>query len=97
MVTIDRSSLVGYSAESMYALVEDIVMPPIGMLLGKVDFKSLYVALDGKTYENFAAAKKAAAPLLAYGHFLNIVIEFLIIAWCIFIVVRQINRMQPKT
>jgi len=76
------------------SMVEDIIMPPIGMLLGKVAFKDLFVSLNGQAYESLAAAKAAGAPVLAYGNFINIVLEFLIIAFCVFLVVKQVNRMQ---
>jgi large conductance mechanosensitive channel len=72
--------------------VSDIVMPPIGLLLGHVDFKDLFIALNGQTYPNLAAAKAAGAPVLAYGVFINTVINFLIIALVVFIVVKQANR-----
>jgi large conductance mechanosensitive channel len=71
-------------------------MPPIGLVLGKVDFKDLFVSLNGQSYPTLAAAKAAAAPVLAYGQFLNTVINFLIVAFVIFIVVRQVSRMQRK-
>lgn len=72
--------------------VSDVVMPPIGLLLGHVDFKDLFVALNGQTYPNLAAAKAAGAPVLAYGVFINTIINFLIIAAVVFIVVKQANR-----
>jgi large conductance mechanosensitive channel len=76
------------------SMVNDIVMPPIGLLLGKVDFKDLFVSLNGQSYPTLAAAKAAAAPVIAYGQFLNTVINFLIVAFVIFIVVKQVNRFQ---
>lgn len=76
------------------SLVEDIINPVLGLALGRVDLTQLYVALDGKTYENLAAAKKAGA-VLTYGNFLNNILQFLIIAFVIFIVIKQINRMTP--
>jgi large conductance mechanosensitive channel len=76
------------------SLVNDIVMPPIGMLLGHMDFKELFVSLNGQTYPTLAAAKAAAAPVLAYGQFLNTVINFLIIALVIFVIVRAAGKMQ---
>jgi large conductance mechanosensitive channel len=75
------------------SFTNDILMPPIGMLLGKMDFSNLYVALNGQTYENLDAAKKATA-VIAYGSFINTLIDFLIIAFALFLVVRAINRMQ---
>jgi large conductance mechanosensitive channel len=74
------------------SMVSDIVMPPIGLALGHVDFKDLFVALNGQSYPSLAAAKTAGAPVLAYGQFINTVINFLIIAFVVFIVVQQANR-----
>lgn len=74
--------------------VNDVIMPPIGMLLGHIDFKGLFVALDGKTYESLDAAKKVSAPVIAYGMFLNTIINFLIIAFVIFLVVKAANKMK---
>jgi large conductance mechanosensitive channel len=75
------------------SLVSDIVMPPIGLLIGRVDFKSLFVSLNGETYASLADAQQAAAPTINYGIFLNTVLEFLIVAFAIFLLVRQINRL----
>ena len=78
--------------------VNDVVMPPVGMAVGKVDFKDLFVSLDGRTFESLAKAKEAGAPVLAYGQFLNTVLNFLIIAFVIFLIVKQVNRMKkPAT
>jgi len=74
------------------SMVNDIVMPPIGLILGHVDFKDLFLSLNGQTYPSLADAKKASAPVLAYGQFLNTVINFLIIAFVIFVIVKQANR-----
>ena len=76
------------------SLVNDIVMPPIGMLLGHMDFKELFISLNGQSYATLAAAKTAAAPVIAYGQFLNTVINFLIIAFVIFMIVRAASKMQ---
>jgi large conductance mechanosensitive channel len=76
------------------SLVNDIVMPPIGMVLGGVDFKNLFVALNGQQYASVADAQKAGAPTINYGVFLNTILEFLIIAFVVFLLVRQINRMK---
>jgi len=76
------------------SLVNDILMPPIGLLLGQVDFSNLFVNLSGQTYATLADAKKAGAATLNYGLFLNTVIEFLIMGFAIFIVVRQISQMK---
>jgi large conductance mechanosensitive channel len=75
------------------SLVSDIVMPPIGLLIGRVDFKSLFVSLNGETYASLADAQQAAAPTINYGIFLNTVLEFLVVAFAIFLLVRQINRL----
>jgi len=77
------------------SLVNDIVMPPIGMLIGGVDFKNLFVALNGGTYPSLEVAKASGAPTINYGVFLNTVLEFLIVAFVVFLIVRQINRMSP--
>jgi large conductance mechanosensitive channel len=76
------------------SLVNDIVMPPIGMALGRVDFKNLFVALNGQSYPSLADAQKAGAPTINYGTFINTVLEFLIVAFIIFLIVRQINRLK---
>jgi large conductance mechanosensitive channel len=76
------------------SMVNDIVMPPIGLLLKGVDFKELFVALNGQSYATLAAAKTAAAPVIAYGQFLNVVINFLIIAFVIFLIVRAASKLK---
>jgi large conductance mechanosensitive channel len=76
------------------SLVGDILMPVIGLALGKIDFSSLFISLNGETYANLAAAKAAKAPTLNYGVFLNTVIEFVIVAFAIFMVIKMVNRMQ---
>jgi len=72
--------------------VNDVIMPPIGLILGKVDFKELFVALNGQTYATLADAKKAAAPVIAYGNFLNTVVNFLIVAFFVFLVIQAVNK-----
>jgi large conductance mechanosensitive channel len=79
------------------SLVNDIIMPPIGMLLGGVDFTSLFIALDGQSYPSLAAATAAGAPTINYGVFLNTIIEFLIIALAIFLVLRAVNSVIART
>jgi len=74
------------------SLVSDILMPPIGLLLGKVDFSNLFLNVSGKSYASLAEAKAAGAATINYGLFLNTVIDFLIVAFVIFLLVRQINR-----
>jgi large conductance mechanosensitive channel len=78
------------------SLVEDVLMPPIGRLLGRVDFSGLFINLGDKTYETLTAAKAAGAPTLNYGIFLNTVINFLIVTFCVFLMVKQINRFAAK-
>ena len=76
------------------SFVSDVLMPPIGLLLGKVDFSSLYINLSGKTYESLGEAKKAGAATLYYGVFLYSVLDFIIVAFAIFLLVKQVNRMR---
>jgi large conductance mechanosensitive channel len=76
------------------SFVEDVLMPPIGLALGNVDFANLFINLSGKDYVSVAAAKAAGAATLNYGIFLNHIINFLIIAFVIFLLIKQINRMQ---
>ena len=77
------------------SLVNDVLMPVIGLAAGKMDFSNLFVSLNGQHYDTLADAKKAAAPALAYGLFVNTLIEFLIIAFVIFLIVKQVNRFMP--
>jgi len=76
------------------SIVSDIIMPPIGLMLGHVDFANLFINLSGTHYDNLAEAKKAGAAVMSYGVFLNTVIEFVIVAWVVFLLVKAINRMQ---
>jgi large conductance mechanosensitive channel len=78
------------------SLVNDVVMPPIGKLLGGVDFKDLFVSLSGQSFPTLAAAKAAGAPTVNYGVFLNAVINFAIVAFAVFLLVQQVNRLFPK-
>jgi large conductance mechanosensitive channel len=75
------------------SLVEDVIMPPIGLALGNVDFANLFVNLSGGDYASVAAAKAAGAATLNYGIFLNQIINFAIVAFAIFILIKQINRL----
>lgn len=77
------------------SLVDDIIMPPIGKLLGNADFSNLYIALAGQTAKTLDEAKKAGA-VIAYGNFINTLIQFLIIAFVIFLLVKAINRLRRK-
>jgi large conductance mechanosensitive channel len=76
------------------SFVNDVIMPPIGLLLGNVDFSNLFINLSGASFKTLDEAKKAGAPTIAYGIFLNAVIDFLIVAAVIFLVVRTANRLQ---
>lgn len=76
------------------SLVTDILMPPIGVVMGKVDFSNLFVDLSGHGYATLDAAKKAGAATINYGLFLNTLVDFLIVAFVIFMVVKQANRMK---
>ena len=78
------------------SLVNDVLMPPIGRLLGGVDFKDFFISLSGQSFPTLAAAKAAGAPTLNYGAFLNSVINFLIVAFAVFLLVQQVNRLFPK-
>jgi large conductance mechanosensitive channel len=74
------------------SVVNDILMPPIGLVLGKVDFSNLFINLSGKSYATLEAAKAAGGATIKYGVFINTVIDFIIVAFVIFLLVRQINR-----
>ncbi len=76
------------------SLVNDILMPPIGLLLGNVDFSNLFIDLSGKGYATLAAAQEAGAPTINYGLFINNIIDFVIVAFVIFLVVRWVNKLQ---
>ena len=77
------------------SVVNDLLMPVVGLGLGKLDFSNFFVSLNGQHYDTLADAKKAAAPTLNYGLFINTMIEFLIIAFVIFLIVKQVNRLFP--
>ncbi|MEI8294478.1 MAG: large-conductance mechanosensitive channel protein MscL [bacterium] len=76
------------------SLVTDVIMPPIGAILKGVNFSNLYLALDGKAYETLSKAKEAGAPVITYGLFINQVIEFFIIAACVFALVKIVNQIK---
>ncbi len=76
------------------SLVNDIIMPPIGLLLGRVNFTDLFINLSGTPYATLAEAKAAGAATINYGLFINTVLDFIIVAFVIFLLVRQINRLQ---
>ena len=75
------------------SLVNDIIMPPLGLLIGGIDFSDFFLTLKGGSYPTLAAAKAAGAVTINYGQFINAIIRFLIVAFAIFILVRQINRL----
>jgi large conductance mechanosensitive channel len=75
------------------SLVDDIIMPPIGLLLGGVDFSNLFVSLTGESYSSLAAAQEAGAATINYGVFINTLLNFLIVALAIFVLIRAVNRM----
>ncbi|MCW5976811.1 MAG: large conductance mechanosensitive channel protein MscL [Bryobacteraceae bacterium] len=78
------------------SFVNDILMPPLGLLLGNMDFSQLYINLSDGTYESLAQAREAGAATINYGIFINSIIDFIIVAFAIFLVVKQINRMKRK-
>jgi large conductance mechanosensitive channel len=78
------------------SMVSDILMPPIGLLMGKVDFSSLFINLSGQPQPSLAAAKAAGAPTINYGVFLQTVLDFIIVAFTIFLLVRQVNRLKAQ-
>ncbi|MGI6206967.1 MAG: large conductance mechanosensitive channel protein MscL [Anaerolineae bacterium] len=76
------------------SLVNDVIMPPIGLLLGGIDFSNLFINLSGQPYPNLAAAQAAGAPTINYGIFINTIISFLIIAFVVFLLVKAVNRLR---
>jgi large conductance mechanosensitive channel len=78
------------------SFTNDVLMPPLGLLLGKVDFSNLYLNLSGTAYPSLAAAKAAGAPTINYGIFLNNVLDFMLVAFAIFLLIKQVNRFMPK-
>ncbi len=78
------------------SMVTDVLMPPIGLALGKVDFSKLFINLSSQPYATLADAKAAAAPTLNYGAFINTIIDFVIVAFVVFLMVRQFNRFMER-
>lgn len=78
------------------SLVEDILMPPLGLILGGVDFSNLFIDLSGRGFATLAEAKAAGAPTLRYGLFLNHIVSFLILAFAVFLVIKQVGRFVPR-
>ena len=77
------------------SFVSDVLMPPLGLILGKVDFSNLFINLSSTEFATIADAKAAGAPVIAYGLFLNSVVDFLIVAFAIFMLIKQVNRLMP--
>ena len=77
------------------SLVNDVLMPPIGLVLGRVDFTSLFINLGPQPFASLKDAKAAGAPVIAYGIFINNIIDFLIVAFVIFLIIRQVNKLMP--
>lgn len=78
------------------SFVSDVLMPPIGLLMGKVDFSNLFINLSDKSFESLKDAKAAGAPTVNYGLFINTMIDFVIVAFAVFLLVRQINRLKKQ-
>ncbi|MEJ5250636.1 MAG: large conductance mechanosensitive channel protein MscL [Chthonomonadetes bacterium] len=78
------------------SLVNDIIMPPIGLVLGKVDFSNLFINLSGTPYATLEEAKRAGAATINYGLFINAVVNFLIVSFALFLLIRQVNRWTTK-
>jgi large conductance mechanosensitive channel len=78
------------------SFVSDVLMPPIGLLLGKVDFSNLFIGLSDKTYATLQEAKAAGAATINYGLFFNTILDFLIVAFAVFLLVKQINRLKRQ-
>lgn len=75
------------------SFVSDVLMPPLGLLLGRVDFSNLFINLSSQHYQTLAEAKQAGAATLNYGLFINTIIDFVIVAFAIFLLIRQVNRL----
>jgi len=86
----------GVFGKIVSSLVNDVLMPPVGLIMGKVDFSSLYLNLSSTTYATLAEAQKAGAPVIKYGLFINTLIDFVIVSFVIFLVVRLANRFQRQ-
>lgn len=78
------------------SLVDNVIMPPIGMILGGIDFSDFFVALNGEHYASLKAAKEAGAVVIGYGIFLNAIIKFLIVAFSVFVMMQGVNKLQAK-
>jgi large conductance mechanosensitive channel len=78
------------------SLVADVIMPPLGLIIGNVDFSNLFISFSGQDYPSLAAAREAGAPVIAYGAFLNALINFIIVALAVFLLVKGMNRLRRK-
>ncbi|MDJ0926568.1 MAG: large-conductance mechanosensitive channel protein MscL [Gammaproteobacteria bacterium] len=78
------------------SFVNDVIMPPIGLLMGNVDFSSLFINLSGEDYATLAAAQEAGAPIIRYGTFINTVLDFVIVAFAIFMVIKAMNKLKKE-
>ncbi|MFH0865189.1 MAG: large-conductance mechanosensitive channel protein MscL [Bacteroidota bacterium] len=78
------------------SLVTDVLMPPLGKLIGNVNFTDLFLALDGGSYETAATAKAAGAPIMMYGNFIQSIVDFVIVAFAIFIMIKAMNSLRKK-
>jgi large conductance mechanosensitive channel len=78
------------------SFTNDIIMPPVGLLLGNVNFTDLFISLDGQQYASLAVAQAAGAPTINYGVFINTIIDFIIVAFIIFLIVKSMNRMKEQ-
>jgi large conductance mechanosensitive channel len=78
------------------SLVEDVIMPPLGLIIGDVDFSDLFINLSGQDYASLAAAREAGAPVIAYGAFINAAINFVVVALAVFLLVKGMNRLRRK-
>jgi large conductance mechanosensitive channel len=81
-------------ASVVKSFVDNVIMPPVGLVLGKVDFSNLYIALDGKSYESLAALNEAGAPAIKYGQFITDSVSFIILGFIIFMMVRSLARLK---
>lgn len=90
-------TMAGAFGKIVSSMVADIIMPPIGIILGKVNFNNLFIALDGKQYETMEAAKKAGVSVINFGGFVNNTVDFIIIAFVLFLVMRTYNKYLRRT
>jgi large conductance mechanosensitive channel len=78
------------------SLVEDVIMPPLGLIIGNVDFSDLFINLSGEDYASLAAAREAGAPVIAYGAFINGLINFVVVAFAVFLLIKGMNQLRRK-